>query len=81
MTDASKIKMLYAKWQKAHDAMLNSYSSDDDAVFDAANEAEAEAEIELKNAMVEFTGLSFDDITRMMCYKKAEFEALTERLA
>ncbi len=81
MTNASEIKELYARWQEAHAAMIDSYFSDDDAVFDAANEAEAEAEIAFKNAMVEFTGLAFDDVTRLMVYKRDEFEALVARVA
>ena len=81
MTNAREIKRLYTEYKEAHEAMLWAYCSEDDAVFDAANEREAEASTALKEAIACFAGLTIEDVNRIMIYKSSELDALIERIA
>ena len=81
MTTAKQIKNLFAEYEAAHEAMLAVYTTEDEAIWDAASEAEAEAEMAFKMALCDFAGITLKEATWIMVNRSEKVADLVHRLA
>lgn len=82
MTKANEIKNLFNAYMAAKANTIAMYNATDEE-FDAALDAECEAQDTLAAALVEFTrgAISEKDANLMICRKESELASLINRLA